>query len=88
MDQGSAEWFKMHLKNRYLRAKRDEFQGLVCDILERRYPGDFKKIRQGTKKGGGDGGCDGFRTSTGTAYAVDAPEDILEGVEGQDHGRP
>lgn len=50
MDQASLGWFRMHLENRFLKARRDEFQGLVCQILERRYPGDFKRIRQGTRK--------------------------------------
>jgi hypothetical protein len=80
MDAASLDWFKLHLENRFLKSKRDLFQQLVCDILERRYPGDFKRIRQGTQKGGGDGGCDGFRSSTGTAYAVYAPRETSSSV--------
>jgi hypothetical protein len=70
----------MQLHNRFLTEKRDGFQALVCTILELRFPGDFKRIRQGTKKGGGDGGCDGFRPSTGTAYAVYAPRETTSNV--------
>jgi hypothetical protein len=80
MDADSLEWFRTHLEVRYLKARREQFQQLVCDILERRYPGDFKRIRQGTAKGGGDGGCDGFRSSTGTAYAVYAPRETSSAV--------
>jgi hypothetical protein len=75
MDADSLEWFRTHLEVRFLKARREQFQQLVCDVLERRYLGDFKPPRQGTAKGGGDGGCDRFRSSTGTAYALYAPRE-------------
>lgn len=67
------EFYRIQFENRFQRLTREEFQGWFVDIMAFAFPGDFVATRQGTHKGGGDLGCDGFRKSTGTVYAVFAP---------------
>ncbi len=75
MQQHEQKWFFMHFENKFLTFTRELFQAWFVEIMELAYPGDFTGTRQGTYKGGGDLNCDGFRSSTGTVYAVYAPRD-------------
>ena len=51
-----------------------DFQNLFTALMQRRYPGDFQKVKpygnQGDKK------CDGFHSSKGRVYQVYAPEQM------------
>ena len=51
-----------------------QFQELFTGVMQRRYPGDFQKVKpygnQGDKK------CDGFQSSVGRVYQVYAPEQM------------
>jgi hypothetical protein len=75
MQRHEETWYWMHFENRFLRLKREAFQGWFVEIMELAYPGDFTGTRQGTSKGGGDLSCDGFRQSNGCVYAVYAPRE-------------
>jgi hypothetical protein len=75
MQRHEETWYWMHFENKFLKLKREAFQGWFIEVMELAYPGDFTGTRQGTSKGGGDLSCDGFQASNGCVYAVYAPRE-------------
>ena len=75
MDRLQKGFFRMAAELKYLKLKRQEFQWWFGCIMEKAHPTDYENIRLTQ----GDGGLDGIRISSGTAYAVYAPREMSEG---------
>lgn len=69
MDSISHKYYRAIIESKFWKLRRTEFQSWFSDIMEKAFPGDFKRIRVSI----GDRGCDGYKSSTKTVYQVYAP---------------
>jgi len=74
MDEVSRAIYDSRFETRFLRLKGNAFQDMFADIMEKRYPGDFQRIRPGGREG--DCKADGYLRSTKMIYQVYAPDQI------------
>jgi hypothetical protein len=75
MDEVSRAIYESRFENQFLRLKGNAFQDLFADIMEKRYPGDFQRIRAGGREG--DHKADGYLKSARMVYQVYAPDQML-----------
>jgi len=71
LDRAQIGYYRLHAYNVYLEKKRTEFQNWFVDLMNRRYPKSFIKVRLTE----GDGKLDGYRLGDSTVFAVYAPRE-------------
>jgi hypothetical protein len=71
MDPLKLNTYRMAAEIKFWKLKRTAFQDWLGDIMSRRFPEDYLRIRLSQ----GDGGLDGYRLSTQTVYQVFAPRE-------------
>lgn len=71
MDPLKLSFYRLAAENAFWKLRRTAFQDWFGDIMLRRFPDDYLKIRLSK----GDGGLDGYRLSTQTVYQVFAPRE-------------
>lgn len=68
-------WYETKFSLEFRSLTGTEFQSLFTAVMQRRYPGDFQKVkpwgRQGDKK------CDGYQPSLDRVFQVYAPEQMV-----------
>jgi hypothetical protein len=67
-------YFEREFELRFLKSRGTAFQDLFSELMERRYPGDFQRVRPHGNTG--DLKCDGYMPSQGIVFQVYGPEDI------------
>ncbi|SEG12850.1 hypothetical protein SAMN05421819_1883 [Bryocella elongata] len=65
-------WYELKFNDEFRSRTGTEFQSLFSAIMERRYPGDFRKVKPYGNQG--DHKCDGYHASKRRVYQVYAPE--------------
>lgn len=75
LDRGALAHYALVMRNRYLEATAFAFQDFVVDILERRHPGDFDRVRPTGNIG--DRKCDGRIRSSSTIIACYGPRQMV-----------
>ena len=89
MDPLKLNTYRMAAEIEFWKLKRTAFQDWLGDIMSRRFPDDYLRIRLSQ----GDGGLDGYRLSTQTVYQVFAPREyspseIVGKIQGDfEHGK-
>lgn len=81
MDEVSRAFYESRFEIGFLRLKGNGFQDLFADIMEKRYPGDFQRIRPGGPEG--DRKADGYLRSAKMIYQVYAPDQITGTTTGK-----
>lgn len=72
MDDLERSWYELKFSREYRDKSGNAFQDFFSDVMERRYPGDFQRVRPyGTL---GDRKCDGYHSSLKVVYQLYAPE--------------
>lgn len=71
MDPLKLNTYRMAAEIAFWKLKRTAFQDWLGDIMSKRFPDDYLRIRLSQ----GDGGLDGYRLSTQTVYQVFAPRE-------------
>lgn len=74
MDPVSRAMYEYKFELAFLKKSGDEFQDFFSDIMEKKYPGDFQRVRPWGREG--DRKNDGYRWSTRTLFAVYAPNEM------------
>lgn len=74
LDRAAVAHYTLVIRNRYLEATAFPFQDFVVDILERRHPGDFDRVRPTGRIG--DRKCDGRIRSSNTIIACYGPRQM------------
>ena len=72
MDTLRSRWYDREFRIRFLERKGQAFQDFFCDIMGKRYPRDFERVRPHGRYG--DEKCDGYLRSQGIVFAVHAPQ--------------
>src|SRR5271157_3639651 len=72
MDSLQQSWYDLKFRLEFRSRNGNEFQAFFSNLMERRYPGDFQRVKPKGKLG--DGKCDGFHASLGLVYQLYAPE--------------
>jgi hypothetical protein len=67
--------FEREFELRFLKSQGEAFQELFAEIMERRYPGDFQRVRPHGRSG--DHKCDGYLASQRTVFQVYGPERLV-----------
>lgn len=74
MDSVAYEWYNLKFRNAVLEKDGNEYQDFFSDIMEKRYPGDFHRIRPWGDRG--DEKNDGYWRSKHTVFQVYAPNNM------------
>lgn len=74
MDDVARAFYESKFEVAFLRLKGTSFQDKFADIMEKRHPDDFVRIRSGGREG--DHKADGYLRSQGIIYQVYAPLDM------------
>jgi len=74
MDDVTQAFFELKFENSFIRARGDNFQAFFSSIMEKRYPGDFTRIRPWGAQG--DEKCDGHLRSKGLLFQCYAPDEM------------
>jgi C-terminal domain 10 of the ABC-three component (ABC-3C) systems len=74
IDRISRVFFEQEFKIRFLEKKGNAFQDFFADVMEKRYPGDFIRVRPWGKSG--DRKNDGYLRSKRTLFQVYAPNEM------------
>lgn len=74
MQQIQRAFYEMKFLTEFLKRNGTEFQTLFEEIMEKRYPGDFQRVRPWGNIG--DRKCDGYLKSKRCLYQVYAPDDM------------
>ena len=74
MDEYERAFRELQFKTTFLEKKGNEFQDWFATIMEKRFPGDFIRVRPWGKMG--DRKNDGYLRSTRSLFQVYAPNDI------------
>lgn len=74
MDEVGRAFHELHFQVAYLEKKGDEFQNWFATIMEKRYPGDFIRVRPWGKEG--DRKNDGYVRSMRCLFQVYAPNEM------------
>jgi hypothetical protein len=72
MDALQRSWYELKFLQEFRFKSGNAFQDFFSDVMERRYPGDFQRIRPYGNLG--DRKCDGYHTSIKLVYQLYAPE--------------
>jgi hypothetical protein len=71
-------WYEVNFNLEFRTKTGTEFQSFFTAVMQRRYPGDFQKVKpygnQGDKK------CDGYQPSCARVYQVYAPEQMNSAI--------
>jgi len=67
-------WYDLKFENWFMKLRGTEFQNFFADIMERRYPGDFQRVRPWGNAG--DRKNDGYLRSRRELYQVYAPNEM------------
>ncbi len=78
MDPATRPFYEACLRNEFLKRTGNAFQEHFADIMERRYPGDFQRMRPWGNIG--DQGNDGYWRSRRLLFQVYAPRE-MEGAK-------
>ena len=76
MDRLTRAWYEERFKCCFLEKKGTEFQNFFSELMEKRYPGDFVRVRPWGAVG--DQKSDGYLRSRRTLFGVYAPKEIKE----------
>ena len=76
MSDASYIYYDSEFEKAFLRKKANSFQDFFADIMEKRYPGDFIRVRPWGAAG--DRKNDGYMQSRRTLFQVYAPNDLSE----------
>ena len=76
MDENARVFFELHFKLAFHEKKREGFENWFAEIMELRYPGDFKRVRPWGNSG--DRKNDGYLRSKRTMFQVYAPNELAE----------
>jgi hypothetical protein len=68
-------WYETKFSLEFRSLTGTEFQSLFTAVMQRKYPGDFQKVKPWGKQG--DKKCDGHQTSQNRIYQVYAPEQMV-----------
>lgn len=74
MDEITRAFYELKFENSYLTKKGDEFQNFFATIMEKRYPGDFIRVRPWGRVG--DRKNDGILPSRRMLFQVYAPNEL------------
>jgi hypothetical protein len=74
MDITEQRWYDLMFENRFMKLKGIEFQNFFADIMERRFPSDFQRVRPWGRSG--DRKNDGYLRSRRELYQVYAPNEM------------
>ena len=74
MDPIAQAWVELKFENLYLKARGESFQELFSTLLEKRYPGDFVRVRPWGNVG--DKKNDGHLPSARTIFQCYAPNEL------------
>jgi hypothetical protein len=72
MEDFQKSWYDLRFRLEFRSRTGSDFQALFSDLMERRYPGDFQRVKPKGKLG--DHKCDGYRASVGLVFQLYAPE--------------
>lgn len=76
MDDTARQFHEVVFERDFLKVHGDAFQDFFSNIMEKRHPGDFCRVRPWGKRG--DEKNDGYRVSTDTLFQCYAPNDMTE----------
>ncbi len=76
MDDLSRAFYELRYENQFLKLKGNGFQDFFADIMGKRYPGDFVRVKPWGKRG--DQKNDGYLKSERTLFQVYAPNEMSE----------
>lgn len=76
MDEIARVFFEREFRLAFYEKKREAFENWFAEIMELRYPGDFKRVRPWGRVG--DRKNDGYLHSTRTMFQVYAPNELTE----------
>lgn len=68
-------WYEVKFTLEFRSLSGSEFQSLFTAVMQRRYPGDFQKVKPWGKQG--DKKCDGYQPSQDRVFQVYAPEQMV-----------
>lgn len=71
-------WYETKFSLEFRSLTGTEFQSLFTAVMQRRYPGDFQKVKPWGKQG--DKKCDGFQPTIDRVFQVYAPEQMVSTV--------
>jgi hypothetical protein len=74
VDSITQSWFDLKFQVAFISKRQDEFQDFFAAIMEKRYPGDFQRVRPWGSQG--DRKNDGYLKSMRTLFAVYAPNEL------------
>jgi hypothetical protein len=76
MDKLSRHIYELRLRNRFLELRGKTFQDFFCDIMEKKYKGNFMRCKPWGNRG--DQKSDGYLRSKRTHFQVYAPDEMTE----------
>jgi hypothetical protein len=88
-DRTKRAWYRVVLERDYLKKRGNAFQDFFADIMEKRYPGDFVRVRPWGNAG--DRKNDGYLRSQRSLFQVYAPNEMTSAeattkIEADFHG--
>jgi len=76
MNELKRAYYEMSYELRFIKLKGNEFQNFFAEIMGKRYPGDFMRVKPWGKQG--DQKNDGYLKSERTLFQVYAPNEMTE----------